>query len=81
MDHYGLCINYRQLNKITNKNKKFLPKIDDLIDQLHGVYIYFFKIILRISYYQRKGKEVAIPKTVLITGNGYYELSYAFWAS
>ena len=57
--------------------------MDDLIDQLHGVYIYIyiFKINLRTSYYQRKGKEVAIPKTVFITWNGYYELSYAFWTN
>ena len=57
--------------------------MDDLIDQLHGVYIYIyiyiFKINLRTSYYQRTDKEVTIPKTVLITRNGYYELSYAFW--
>ena len=44
------------------------------------VYIYF-KINLRTSYSQRKGKEVAIPKIVLKTRNGYYELSYTFWAN
>ena len=65
MDPYGLCNNYRQSNKITTKNKKSLPRIDDLIDQLHGVYI--FKINLRTSYHQRKVKEVVILKTVLIT--------------
>ena len=43
MDPYGLCINYRQSNKISTKNKNSLPRIDDLIDQLHGVYIYIFK--------------------------------------
>ena len=55
MDPYGLYINYRQSNKITSKNKKSLPKINDLIDQLHGVYI--FKINLRTSYHQRKVKK------------------------
>ena len=83
MDPYGLCNNYWQSNKITTKNKNSLPKIDDLIDQLHGVYIYIyiFKINLRTSYHQRKVKEVVILKNLLITWNGYYEPSYAFWAN
>ena len=48
-----LCIDYRQLNKVTIKNKYMLPKIDDLFDQLQGANV-FFKIDLRSGYHQLK---------------------------
>ncbi|KAA3469898.1 RNA-directed DNA polymerase-like protein [Gossypium australe] len=45
-----LCINYRQLIKVTiKKNKYLLPRIDDLFDQLKGVTV-FLKIDLRFGY-------------------------------
>ena len=31
-----LCVDYRELNKVTRKNKYPLPRIDDLFDQLSG---------------------------------------------
>jgi len=45
-----LCIDYRQLNKITMTNKYPLPRIDDLFDQLKGARV-FSKINLRSGYY------------------------------
>lgn len=46
-----LCIGYRQLNKITIKNKYMLSQIDDLFDQLQGAQ-YFSKIDLQSGYHQ-----------------------------
>jgi hypothetical protein len=46
-----LCIDFRQLNKVTIKNKYPLPRIDDLFDQLKDARI-FSKIDLRLGYYE-----------------------------
>ena len=48
-----MCIDYRQLNKVTIKNRYPLPRIDDLFDQLRGSRV-FSKIDLRSGYYQLK---------------------------
>ena len=66
-----LCIDYRQLNRVTIKNLYLLPRIDDLFDQLRGACV-FSKIDLRSDYYQLKIRSNDISKTTFKTRYGYY---------
>ncbi|GJZ18730.1 hypothetical protein Tco_0554853 [Tanacetum coccineum] len=60
---FRMCIDYRELNKLTVKNRYPLPRIDDLFDQLQGSSIYS-KIDLRSGYHQLRVREQDIPNSV-----------------
>nr|GEU47679.1 putative reverse transcriptase domain-containing protein [Tanacetum cinerariifolium] len=63
---FQMCINYRELNKLTVKNHYPLPRIDDLFDPLQGLSVYS-KIDLRSGYHQLRVYEEEIPKTAFRT--------------
>nr|GEV15353.1 putative reverse transcriptase domain-containing protein [Tanacetum cinerariifolium] len=69
---FRMCIDYRELNKLTVKNRYLLPRIDDLFDQLQGSSVYS-KIDLRSGYHQFRVREEDIPKTAFRTRYGHYE--------
>ncbi|GKA57792.1 putative reverse transcriptase domain-containing protein, partial [Tanacetum coccineum] len=83
---FRMCIDYRELNKLTVKNRYPLPRIDDLFDQLQGSSVYS-KIDLRSGYHQLRVREEDIstqldwvreediPKTAFRTRYGHYEIS------
>jgi hypothetical protein len=67
-----LCIDYKQLSKVTIRNKYPLPRINDLFNQLGGASI-FSKIDLRSGYHQVRIKGEDIHKTSFRTRYGNYE--------
>nr|GEX08269.1 putative reverse transcriptase domain-containing protein [Tanacetum cinerariifolium] len=69
---FRMCIDYRELDKLTVKNQYPLPRINDLFDQLQGSSIYS-KIDLRSSYHQLRVGEQDIPKTAFQARYGHYE--------
>nr|GEY21523.1 putative reverse transcriptase domain-containing protein [Tanacetum cinerariifolium] len=69
---FRMCIDYRELNKLTIKNQYPLSRIDDLFDQLQGSSIYS-KIDLRLGYHQLRVREQDILKITFRTRYGHYE--------
>ncbi|GJT43019.1 putative reverse transcriptase domain-containing protein [Tanacetum coccineum] len=71
---FRMCIDYRELNKLTIKNRYPLPRIDDMFDQLQGSQ-YFSKIDLRSGYHQLRVHEDDIPKTAFRTRYRHFEFT------
>ncbi|GKF90694.1 putative reverse transcriptase domain-containing protein, partial [Tanacetum coccineum] len=71
---FRMCIDYRELNKLTVKNRYPLPKIDDIFDQLQGSQ-FFSKLDLRSRYHQLRVHEDDIPKTAFRTCYGNFEFT------
>ncbi|KAI3695694.1 hypothetical protein L1987_78693 [Smallanthus sonchifolius] len=69
---FRMCIDYRELNKVTVKNRYPLPRIDDLFDQLQGSSFYS-KINLRSGYHQLRVRDDDISKTAFRTRYGHFE--------
>ncbi|GKA45917.1 putative reverse transcriptase domain-containing protein [Tanacetum coccineum] len=71
---FRMCIDHRELNKLTIKNRYPLPGIDDLFDQIQGSQ-YFFKIDLRSGYHQLRVHEDDILNTAFRTRYGHFEFT------
>nr|GEX30016.1 hypothetical protein [Tanacetum cinerariifolium] len=69
-----MCIDYKELNKLTVKNRYPLLRIDDLFDQLQGLQ-FFSKIDLRSGYHQLRVHEDGIPKIAFRTRYGHFEFT------
>ncbi|GJR28913.1 putative reverse transcriptase domain-containing protein [Tanacetum coccineum] len=69
---FWMCIDYRELNKLTVKNQYPLSRIDDLFGQLQRSRVYS-KIDLRSGYHQLRVREEDIPKIAFRTRYSHYE--------
>ena len=67
-----LCVDYRELNKLTLKNKYPLPRIDDLFDQLRVARV-FSQMDLATGFHQLRVAEESVPVTAFRTPSGFYE--------
>ena len=67
-----MCVDYRAINKQTVKNRYPIPRIDDLIDCLHGAQL-FTALDLQQAYHQVRLLPADIPKTAFITHKGQFE--------
>ena len=75
----SLCIDYRQLNKVTVRNKYPLPRIGDLFDKMIGAKV-FSNIDLRSGYHKVRFKDEYIHKTTFRTRYGNYEFVVVPWS-
>ena len=67
-----MCIDFRDLNKKTIKNRYPIPRIYEIMDELFGVK-YFSKIYLRSGYHQIRMKEEDVQKIVFRCHYGHFE--------
>jgi hypothetical protein len=67
-----LCVDYRALNKVTQKDRYPLPRIDDLFDQLQGAKV-FSSLDLQQGYHQVRVTDEDVPKTAFRTPMGLFQ--------
>ena len=64
-----MCVDYRELNKLTMKNKYPMPHINDMFDQLYGAYV-FSQLDLATGFHQLSAAEESIPRLLSILRMG-----------
>lgn len=71
---YRMCVDYRRLNKITERQPFPMPNIEDILAQLAGNK-YFTVLDMKMGYYQIELEETAKPLTAFVTHDGHYEFN------